>query len=295
MSDPTKVNRLLKLGERVLSDSTHIFEDHDNAQEAADLLAFCLTGSTEDADDLEADLDVPKRVRERYLSLVARRAGGEPLPFLTGSISFWDLDLKVKPGAFVPRPSSELTVEWAGRRLKKFKNPVVVDVCAGAGPIALAVANDFPDSDVWALDLLEEGLVQGRANAKRLGIKNVRLKRSDMYEALPKKLEKSVHVITGHVPYVRADEMDDLPAEVREYEPIETLMDASSDDGMGLMRRAVEEAPRWLTKGGWLLLEMAEDIAPAVEEMCREMGFDNVGSVSDDDGLSVVVEGRFPR
>lgn len=289
MSEPTTTADLLKIGIRVLSDSTHIFEEHDNAREARELMGFCLSMN---GDDLDESQEVPKRVRERYLSLVARRAAGEPMPFLVGSIEFWDLHLKVRPGAFVPRPSSELTVEWALKRIKKLKSPVMVDVCAGAGPIALAVAHDRPQADVWALDILKEGLDQGRSNARRLGIKNVTFKVSDMYEALPAKLAGTVNVITGHVPYVPVGELDDLPSEVRDHEPVETLTD-HSDDGLGLMRRAVYDARPWLAKGGWLLLEMADDIATEIEDMMRDAGFTHVGVVSDDDELSVVVEGRF--
>lgn len=289
MAEPTTVRDLLTIGGRVLTDSTHIFDDHDNSQEARDLLAFVLGREEAALNDGE---EIPRRSRERFLSLVARRAAGEPLPFLTGSIEFCDLDLKVKPGAFVPRPSSELTVEWASRRLKRIKNgAVVVDVCTGSGPIALALGHEFPDAEVWALDILAEGLAQGRANAKRLGIRNVRFKVSDMYEGLPRRLVGAVDVITGHVPYVPLGELEDLPAEVREHEPLDTLTD-HSDDGLGLMERAVLEARRWLRKGGWLLLEMADDIAPEIEDMCREAGYDSVGIVSDDDELSVVVEGR---
>lgn len=290
MAEPTTVTELLRTAERVLGDSTHIFEEHDNEQEARDLLAFCLG---RDEEELDVDEEVPRRSRERFLALTARRAAGEPFPFLTGSIRFWGLDLKVKPGAFVPRPSSELTVEWASRRLKRIRDRVVVvDVCTGAGPIALALAHDFSDAEVWALDILDAGLTQGRANAKRLGIRNIRFKTADMYDGLPERLISNVDVITGHVPYVPLSELDDLPSEVREHEPIDTLTD-HTDDGLGLMERAVLEARGWLKKGGWLLLEMADDIAPDIEDMCRQAGYDNVGIVSDEDDLSVVVEGRF--
>src|ERR671914_673024 len=107
MPGPINVKELVDLGERVLSDSTHIFEDHDNRREAEELLAFCLDI---DPEDLESELEIPPRTRQRFLSLVARRAGGEPFPVITGHIEFYGLDLKVRPGAFVPRPSSELTV-----------------------------------------------------------------------------------------------------------------------------------------------------------------------------------------
>jgi HemK-like putative methylase len=190
MSEPKSVDQLLELGTRVLSDSSHIFEDHDNAGEARELLAFTLDVDEDDLDD--HDGHVPRRSRERYLSLVARRAGGEPFPFLTGRIDFWGLDLVVRPGAFVPRPSSELTVQRALRKLRRRKSPVVVDVCTGAGPIALAIADELPTAEVWGADISTEGLAQGRQNAKRHGLDNVSFKKSDMYDGLPARLRGGV-------------------------------------------------------------------------------------------------------
>lgn len=290
MSEPTTTKQLLKIAERVLEDSTHIFEDHDKPAEARELLAMCLDV---DADDLEEGSEPPPEIRQRFLSLVARRAAGEPFPFLTGRIVFWDMDLKVWPGAFVPRPSSELTVEWAVGHLKKVGNPVIVDVCTGAGPIILALAHEFPQAEAWGFDISEEGLQQGRFNAEQLDITNVTFGISDLYEALPARLQGNVNLITGHVPYVHQDELQDLPSEVRDYEPEYTLSDPSGD-GLGLMRRAVDESTRWLTPDGWLLLEMAEDLSWDVEQMLKKAGFVETGVVEDDDGLSVVVEGRYP-
>ena len=275
----------------MLSDSTHIFEDHDNADEAHELLAYAMKV---DEDDLEPEDEVPPRTGEKYLSLVARRAGGEPFPFLTGRIEFWGLELEVKPGAFVPRPSSELMVDRALSKLKKKKSPVVVDVCTGAGPIALAIADEIPKANVFGTDILDEGLVQGRKNARRLGIDNVTLKRGDMFEGLPNSVRGSVDMITGHIPYVPPDEIEDLPAEVREYEPLETLTDAS-DDGLFLIKRAIKEAPRWLKPGGWLLLEVSDDLPPKLRKLVRKAGLEDKGVASDEDELSVVVEARKPK
>jgi release factor glutamine methyltransferase len=291
MSEPRTVEQLIDVGHRVLADSTHIFEDHDNRLEATELLAFC---SGVDADDLDDAHTPSKRTRERYLALVARRASGEPFPFLVGRIEFYGLDLKVKPGPFVPRPSSELVVEWALRHIKKKKSPVVADVCTGAGPIAMAIANEVPSARVWGTDIDRSGLAQARSNAKRLGLTNVEFKPGDLFGALPKKLEGEVDVVTAHIPYVPAGELDDLPMEVRGYEPEHTLTD-QSDDGLGLIRRAIQEAPGWLRPGGWLLLEMSDDIAPEIESMYLDVGLEDVGTISDDDGLSVVVEGRVSR
>ena len=284
------VAELLDLGERVMNDSTHVFEDHDHREEAEELLALCLKI---DADELDEHYEPPPRITERYLSMVARRAGGEPLPFITGHIEFYGLDFEVRPGAFVPRPSSELTVDRAARRLRKRRKPVVVDVCTGAGPIALALGDEFPEADVWGTDILEEGLVQGRRNAKHLGISNVTLKKGDMYDGLPARLRGAVDVITGHVPYVPLDEIEDLPSEVREFEPVDTLSDGAPGDGLHLMRKAVNEANEWLKPGGWLLLEVSDDTTPKVKKLVRKAGFTDVSVASDEDELSEVVEGRL--
>lgn len=291
MSEPTTVERLLNLGERVLADSTHIFDDHDNRAEAEELMAHVLGIAT---DEFDAGEMLPRRQRESFLALIARRAGGEPFPFLVGRITFYGLDLKVRPGAFVPRPSSELTVERAVKRAKGRKSPVIVDVCTGAGPIALAIADDLASAEVWGTDIQDEGLRFGRENAKLLGIKNVRFKRGDMYGSLPRRLEGKVDVITGHVPYVPPEEVDDLPAEVKDFEPIFTLSDLSID-GLGLMRAAVSEAPHWLKPGGWLLLEMSDDLVKKVSKMCAKAGLEDISVADDDDDLSVVVEARKPR
>lgn len=291
MSEPKYVKEFVQLGERVLEDSTHIFEDHDCRREAEELLAHCLGREAKELDEVAT---VPKRTGERYLSLVARRAGGEPFPFLVGRIHFWGLDLKVRPGAFVPRPSSELLVERAVRRLKQRRDPIVVDVCTGAGPIALGIADDIEDAEVWGTDISEEGLELGRENARRLNIANVSFRRCDMYSGLPKRLLQSVDVITGHIPYVPPHEIEDLPSEVKEHEPLYTLTD-HSDDGLHLMRRTVLEAPQWLRPGGWLLLEVSHDLPPKVREVCARAGLEHHGVASDEDDLSVVVEARMKR
>ena len=290
MAEPRTVSELLTLGERVLQDSTHLFEDHIHIDQARELLASVLRV---DEDDLDDDLEPSRALRDRYLALIARRAAGEPQPFLTGRIEFYGLDLKVWPGAFVPRPSSELTVDRALRRLRRKRGPVFVDVAAGTGPIALAVAHELPEAEVWALDIDELGLAHGRKNARRLDVRNIRFKGGDMYGPLPERLSGRVDVITGHVPYVPAEELADLPTEVIEHEPVHTLTD--EQDGFHLLRRAIDEAVPWLKPGGWLLLELSDDIAERAGKMVRDAGLTDEGIASDDDDLSVVVEAQKPR
>lgn len=289
--EPKKVGALLDLAERVLNDSSHLFDDHDHRQESEELMALVLGA---DEDDLDLDREVQRRQRERFLSLVARRAGGEPFPLLIGFITFFGYDLKVKPGMFVPRPSSELMVERALKYLKGRRNPVVVDVATGTGPIALAIAAEVPKAEVWGTDIAADMIKLGRSNARELDLRNVHFRVGDMYGALPDALEGKVDVITGHVPYVPMEELEDLPAEVREYEPIYTLSD-ETDDGLFLIRMAIGGATHWLRPGGWLLLEVSHDLEKKVRRMNMKAGLEDHGAATDEDDLSIIVEARKPR
>src|SRR5665809_110087 len=281
--EPKRVGALLDLAERVLNDSTQLFDDHDHRREAEELMAAVLEV---DEEDLDVDEPVPRRRRERFLSLVARRAGGEPFPLLIGFINFFGYDLRVNPGMFVPRPSSELLVERGLKKLMGRKNPVVVDVATGTGPIALAIAAEVPSAEVWGTDIAKDMVKLGRSNARELEIDNVRFKVGDMYGALPPALEGRVDVITGHVPYVPKEELEDLPAEVREDE---------TDDGLFLMRMAIGGAAHWLKPGGWLLLELSHDLEKKVRRMNMKAGLEDQGAATDEDDLSIVVEARKTR
>lgn len=286
MSEPLTIEELLRVGTRVLGDSTAIFDDHDNEDEARVLLALALGI---DEDDLDDDEEPSRRRREKFLALIARRASGEPMPFIRGFIEFFGLEMRVSPGAFVPRPSSELTVERALKRLARRRTPVVVDVCAGVAPIGLAVAHEKPSSTVWALDISEEGLRQGRNNARRLGVENIHFGAGDLYDPLPNRFHGIVDLIFAHVPYIPAGEVDDLPDEVKAFEPIDTLTD-SSQDGTWLMRRVVEEGSPLLKDGGWMLLEMSDDMVPKAKRIYKRAGFREVAIASDEDDLSIVIE-----
>lgn len=298
MSEPRSIAELLSVAERVLEDSQQLFADHDRPRMARDLLSAALDLTGEDERDFNHDFDEdyepPRRARERFLSYVARRAAGEPAPFITGKAFFYGLPLKVKPGAFVPRPSSELMVTRALKRLARVDAPVVLDVCTGAGPIALAIAHERPDATVWGTDISDQGLAQARSNKAGLGLTNVHFRQGDMYGALPHRLRSQVDLITAHVPYVPIDEVDDMPTEVLEYEPVFTLTDRSSD-GFDLMTRAIRESPDWLRPGGWLLLEMSEDFTPRARRLCRRAGFEDKGAHTDSDRLSAIVEAQRAR
>ena len=238
--------------------------------EAEDLLGHVLGHDPDPGDE------VPPKVRKRFERLVARRITGEPIPYIKGYTEFRGIELRTEPGVFVPRDSSEFLAEQAVRRLRRRKHPVHVDLASGGGTIALAVADEVSKAEVWGADVAGDAVKLARRNAEALGL-HARFVKGDLFTALPSRLRGRVDVITLHPPYVPVDEIDDLPEEIRDWEPPHTLTDRSTD-GLGLVGRAVGESPRWLRAGGWLLVEVSPDRASEVKRLFASGGFHDVES-----------------
>ena len=285
-----KAGALLDRAVRTLKASPSIdhWQKHRERWEAEELLWHVLDREPHPHDEIS-----PK-ARRRFEEMVARRATGEPIPFITGFAEFRGLELIARPGVFVPRDSSDFLAEQAVRRLRKRKAPVAIDLATGAGTIALAVANEVPKASVYGADVSSGAIELARKNAKRLGL-DVRFRVGDLFGALPKKLRGAVDVITLHPPYVASGEMGDLPEEIRGWEPAHTLTDRS-DDGLGLIRRAVDEAPTWLRSRGWLLMEVDPDRARDVMPIYRRGGYREVESTKGGSlKVTRVIVGRSPR
>jgi release factor glutamine methyltransferase len=284
------VRELVRDAERRLKRSPAI--DHWPAdrerREAETLLAFVLGV---DAEDLDRGDTVDTRRAGRFSTLVRRRTGGEPMPHILGWTEFRGLRLRVRPGAFVPRQSSEFTVEQALRRLRRRTRPVAVDLATGIGPIALATAAAAPRARVFGTDISPDALRQARANARLLRLSNVTFRRGDLFGGLPRSIRGSVDVITLHAPYVPRHEVRDLPLEIRGFEPEHTLTDYS-DHGLSLLEQAAAEAGAWLRPGGWLLLEVSPDFARRVRGLLVREGYRDVRSTKGWPEVSRVLVGR---
>lgn len=228
-------------------------------------------------EDWTARDEIPAFVVRRFERLVARRATGEPVPYIKGYVEFRGLKLLARHGVFVPRDSSEELAGHAVRRLRPRRQPVAVDLATGSGPVALAVANEVKGVEVYGTDLSREAIRLARLNVRRLGLP-VTFLRGDLFGALPRRIAGAVDVITLHPPYVGKRELRELPDEVTRFEPMMSLTD-HSPRGMGLIERAATEAWEWLEPGGWLLIEVSPDRSRTVATILRRAGYRDVRSV----------------
>jgi release factor glutamine methyltransferase len=219
------------------------------------------------------DLPDPSRT-EHYRRLLARRACGEPLAYLTGSRDFWSLTLRVSPAVLIPRPETELLVERA-LALRTAADGCVVDLGTGCGAIALALANERPGWQVVATDACAEALAIARANAAALGLERVQLRQGDWYQPL---LGECFDLLVSNPPYVAQDDPALATASLRHEPPLALTPGA---DALSCLRTLARGAPRHLAPGGWLLLEHGATQGAQVRHELVLAGFRHVRSHRD--------------
>ena len=213
----------------------------------------------------ESGLQLDTAAADRYTKLLERRAAGEPVAYLTGHKEFMGLDFLVGPRVLIPRPETELMVEYALGVLKGWTGlPVAVDVGTGSGAVAVSLSRLVPGCAVYATDVSADALTMARENANRHGVR-VNFGHGDLLEPLRGILAPgTAAVVAANLPYIPEGDIPGLPREVRDFEPHDAL--DGGPDGLELYRRLVPQALALLAPGGHLLMEIGPGQARDVRQ-----------------------------
>ena len=205
---------------------------------------------------LEAVSDI-EIIEAQFFSLLDRRINHEPLQYLTGLAAFRYLELEVGPGVLVPRPESELLVDAVLTHIKNLPAPVsVIDLGAGSGALALAIATEAPDTRVIAVENSPEAVYWLKRNVSVIA-QNVRVVEGDVAEVLP---GIKCDVVIANPPYIPDAQL--LPRDVAGFEPHAALFGGPT--GMEMPRVFIAAAARLLKSGGVLVIEHTERQANSI-------------------------------
>jgi release factor glutamine methyltransferase len=228
---------------------------------------------------------------EKFRALIARRAAGEPVQYLTGKQEFWGLEFEVTPAVLIPRPETEHVVEVALARLGERGIKIhmdtgapretlrVADVGTGSGCLAVALAWELPHADVVATDISEPALEIARRNAARHGVaERVHFLQRDLLTGLAQTDPSGVvarhamaastqngplfDLIVSNPPYIARNEAEQLQREVRDHEPHAALFGGPT--GTEMYQRLIDQARDQLRDRGILVLELGHDSAERV-------------------------------
>ncbi|MFQ5900089.1 MAG: peptide chain release factor N(5)-glutamine methyltransferase [Thermodesulfobacteriota bacterium] len=208
-----------------------------------------------------------------FKGLVKRRAGREPLQYITGVQEFWSLEFKVGQGVLIPRPETEVLVEETLKEGKGDNNrPLVLDLCTGSGCIAISLAKELTGSTIYAIDNSGTALDIASRNAARHEVDNrITFLSGNLFSPLKGlNLEYSFDIIVSNPPYVKSKEIEGLEPEVKAFEPVSALN--GGEDGLAVIRLIARDAPQYLRKGGILMMEIAFDQGKDVEYIIGERG-----------------------
>ncbi len=240
-----------------------------DARLEADLL--WMTALDTDRTHLYAKLqDTPdQNAMNAAADLLERRLRHEPVAYLMGHREFFALQFYVAPGVLIPRPETELVVEEALRllheRLTGRENVSVADIGTGSGAIAVSVAVNCAQATVYASDISAPALEIAALNAREHGVSDrVRFITGDLLSPIP----GPVDLILANLPYVMSSEVPTLEPELRLYEPLEAFDGGA--DGLVLIGKLLADAPRYLNKGGAVVLEMDPRQIDRAKELALE-------------------------
>jgi release factor glutamine methyltransferase len=251
-----------------------------------------------DAEELAAQLAGTERGRlplidspddtffDRYHAAIAARSRRVPLQHITGTAAFGPLTLFVGPGVFIPRPETEVMLEWAIAQSLP-KAPVVVDLCTGSGALALALAQHWPAARVIGIDDSDAALEYARRNAAG---STVELLQADATEPdLLTELDGQVDLVVANPPYV--PDGVELEPEVAQHDPPHAVF--GGPDGMKVINAIVRLAGRWLRPGGRFAVEHDDTTSSPTSELISSTGiFDDVAARSDLTGRPRFVTAR---
>jgi release factor glutamine methyltransferase len=240
----------------------------------AELLLMFTLGSDRAYLFAHPERELTTEEQARYQESLEQRTRGVPAQYITGHQEFWGMDFIVTPAVLIPRPETEHVIETVLEMVKKNNRgrtsapgPVrIVDVGTGSGCIAVALAKEFPQSEIHATDISAAALEVAQVNAARHQFEDrIHFHQADLLQGLD---PGTFDFVVSNPPYVGESEEDEVQLEVRKFEPRNAVF--AGPTGLEVIERLIPQAHATLMPGGWLVIEISGTIADGVKRLLAE-------------------------
>ena len=283
-----EINELLRLGVEVLKD-----KDFSNPQLESRLILSKLLNVDISYLYAHGDEEVSLDIGQEFRNIINKRACGYPFQYLIKYKEFMGLDFYIEEGVLIPRPDTEILVEYVLDYISRNHHCEVIkvlDIGSGSGAISLSIAHYAPNSNVYGVDIGDIPIKIANINKERFNLNNVDFIKGNLFEPFYDK-NLSFNIIVSNPPYIPSLDIEDLQTEVKDYEPRLAL--DGGQDGLDFYRRITTEAKDFLAKDGLLIFEIGYNQASYVKSLLEDRGFINIEIIRDLQGLDRVVLGRL--
>lgn len=259
-------------------------------------------------------------------NILNRRHMREPLQYILGYEEFLGLKILVGPGVLIPRPETELMAEHAIKTVKRealsvkrnskntksqtlqsqlnssrithYTSRSILDLCTGSGCIALAIAKEFPDSEVYGTDILETAIEYANKNAELNCIDNITFLKGNLFEPIKKLFTShfsplTFDLIISNPPYIKTNDIRTLQPEIKDWEPLIAI--DGGTDGLNFYKELIPNARDFLKDDGLLILELGYGQSSEVTEMLTSSGYTQIETIKDYSGIERIIKARWIR
>jgi release factor glutamine methyltransferase len=233
----------------------------------------------------------------KYKKLINKRADRVPLQYITGHVEFMSLDFIVDEHTLIPRQETEILVETVLNKIKDRALPnktiTIVDIGTGCGNIAISLAANLQNAQVYASDISRETLAVAGTNVRRHRVTDrVHLLHGNLFESFDGHLSKgSIDFVVSNPPYVSEADLNELEPEIRDHEPLKALV--GGEDGLCFYKQIIKEAHEWLKPKGFLILEVGETQAETITKLIETEGhFENIEITKDLQKIDRIISAR---
>lgn len=237
--------------------------------------------------------EVEDHIGPKFLELMEKRHSGYPIQYILGEREFMGLDFYLEEGVLVPRPDTEVLVEYIIEYIKKnYKEDKinVLDIGIGSGAISLSIASYLKNTQVFGIDISDTAIKIANINKEKFKLSNVNFYKGDLFKALEElNMEGEFDIIVSNPPYIKSEEIKSLDIQVKDHEPMLAL--DGGLDGLDFYRRITKDSLEYLKDNSLLIYEIGYEQSKEVEEILKSSGFKDVSTLKDLQGHHRVVMG----
>lgn len=239
---------------------------------------------------VHGDKEIEESIITEFFDIMKKRVKGYPLQYLLNEVDFMGLTFYLEEGVLIPRPDTEIMVEFIIDNIDEDEDINILDIGVGCGAIGLSIAKYCPNVKIFGIDIDDTPIRLSNKNKDLLKVENASFYQGDLFEALEKNnIGERFQLIVSNPPYIKTSDIEDLQIEVKDHEPLIAL--DGGVDGLDFYRKISKRAPYYLLPKGILIYEIGYNQGTQVRDILNNEGFKNISILKDYQGYDRIVYG----